>query len=333
MQKTALLCAFLAFFGCQNELPPNSNVAEMWLPSGKNVGDVLMLSLPTPPEADLIGGKPADPKEFPATVYSAQGNSRCTATIVGERVLLIAAHCVGNGRSAVFKASGVEYRSTCTHGPDYARNSTADWALCLIDQSVVNVPFEHVNQEADRLKVGDKLLLTGFGCTSPGGGGGNDGTYRIGESTIRELPDGRSDNDIVTSGGAALCFGDSGGPAFKVDGTQRWQVSVNSRGDIRTTSYLSALHTPQAKKFISSWSDAKKVKICGVHADATGCRGQAPGPKPMPLPASCKVDLDKFNACLYGSPRLALTEPQACQAAHKALAQCEEIAEKIDAGP
>ena len=221
---------------------------------------------------DLIGGRTASLSDWPASVYSSQGNSRCTSTVVGERVLLIAAHCVSDGGKASFKVGGVQYSSICTHSDDYEGNATADYSLCAVDKVVEGISYEVVNQDKDSVKVGDELLLTGFGCIQPGGGGGNDGTYRIGEAKVTRTPSG-TNNDIVTSGGAALCFGDSGGPAFKVTGTKRVQVSINSRGDIRTTSYLSALHTDQAKAFFSSWYEKNGQKICGVHKDAKGCRG------------------------------------------------------------
>lgn len=281
--------------------------------------------------AMLIGGKEADPKDWPASVYSSQGNSRCTATIVGPRTLFIAAHCVGNGHQATFSAGGGSYRSTCTHSPDYDMDATADWALCLIDSEVKNVPYEHIATDPQTVAVGDSLMLTGYGCTQPGGGGGNDGTYRIGEAKVSEIPG--SSNDIITKGGAALCFGDSGGPAFKIlpDG-KRLQVSINSRGDIKTTSYLSAVYTPKAKQFIAQWKQQNGQKICGLDVDTQGCRStEPPGPKPLPLPQHCRVNLTKFTNCLYGTPkRDALKDPAACQLAYASLLSCEEIAEKTE---
>lgn len=250
----------------------------------------------------LINGTPADPKDFPASVYASMQSSRCTATVVGEKVLLIAAHCVSNGGTATFNVGPNNYSSKCTHAPDYdfqswsrhreailvgnpqmaiseERNATADWSLCVTTKTVTGIAYEMVNQEPNTHAIGDELLLTGYGCVQPGGGGGNDGTYRTGKAKVTGLPSGSS-NDIITKGGAALCFGDSGGPAFKVEGDKRWVVSVNSRGDIKTTSYLSSTSTPASKKFFADWATKNAVKICGVHADAVGCRSAQP-----PLPS------------------------------------------------
>lgn len=266
----------------------------------------------------LIKGREADMKEWPASVYAQMGNSRCTATVVGEKTLLIAAHCVRDGGTAKFKTGGVEYSSTCTHSPLYSHaawdrvktkielgqvsdfadlvNATADWSLCLITKPVTNIEYEVLNLDADLLKTGDELLLTGYGCTQPGGSGGNDGKYRIGEALITGLPSG-SNNDITTFGGqpgAALCYGDSGGPAFYIDkiSKKRVVVSVNSRGNIRDTSYLSSVSTSQFKSFLNSWSSRHGQKICGAHKDAKGCRDTKKEPVKFTMGDPLKIKID-----------------------------------------
>src|SRR6056300_1764505 len=70
-------------------------------------------------ENNLIGGKPADMSKFPATFYTSQGNARCTGTIVGPKALLLAAHCVGNGKQSILVSNGVTYTGVCTHHPKY----------------------------------------------------------------------------------------------------------------------------------------------------------------------------------------------------------------------
>lgn len=273
-------------------------------------------------EPTLIGGRAANPKDWPASVYASMNGAACTATVVGEKVLFIAAHCVSNGGTASFKINGKQYKSKCEHSPDYRRDSTADWSLCLVSEKVEGVPYEVVNQDESLVKAGDEILLTGFGCVRQGGGGGNDGTYRIGEAKVLRVTQG--DNDIVTKGGAALCFGDSGGPAFKyldAEKTKRVQISINSRGDIRTTSYLSAVHTAPAKKFIKEWSSKNDVRICGVHSDAAGCRNESEIPQ-----SECKKKYDQLGACLFGEGRLILTEEAKCKDVYASLLSCVEQA-------
>ncbi len=83
----------------------------------------------------------------------------------------------------------------------------------MLTESVPDAIAESVNTDGSRLKVGNQITLMGYGCTSSGGNGGNDGQLRVGKA--------RSSRcrlvevyDIVTKGQSALCYGDSGGPSF-----------------------------------------------------------------------------------------------------------------------
>lgn len=271
----------------------------------------------------LIGGRAADPKDWPASMYADMNGARCTATIVGERVLLIAAHCVKSGGTAKFRANGESYSAVCTHSKDYQRNQTADYTACEIDRPVTGVPFEMVNIDPGFVKVGEEILMTGFGCTISGGGGGNDGVYRIGESIVARMPQG-SDNDLVTKGPAVLCFGDSGGPSFKIVGDKRYQLAINSRVHFQSkSSYHSYLASSQGLRFLNAWVDKTGHKICGMHAEATGCRGgDGPGPTPPPQ-TDCKEAYDKLGKCLFGTGTLAIA-PAVCYQAAGSMFQCLE---------
>jgi hypothetical protein len=139
---------------------------------------------------------------------------------------------------------------------------------------IPGIPYERINRDPAAFKLHAEILLTGFGCTATDGSGGNDGKYRIGEAKVAELPSG-TNNDIITRGKVALCFGDSGGPAFLyLDRAKkrRVQISVNSRGNIVDESHLSSTSTQAALTFFQSWSEKNQVKLCGLHNDATGCR-------------------------------------------------------------
>lgn len=262
----------------------NEDAASAEAPTDGPVFDSIgELTLPDEIQPELRGGRVADPKQWQASFYTRSAGGSCTASIVGDRVLLTAAHCVANGAAVTLRRAGIVYRAMCEHAPEYGTTNnarTADYALCAIDNAIPGIAAERINRDAAALRVGQEILLTGFGCTTNQGTGGNDGVYRIGETRIIALPAG-SNNDIVTSGGAGVCFGDSGGPAFLVGpGNRRTQISVNSRvqnnsptgTNLGPRSYLSSLSTPQAAAFLSGWSSRNHLRICGLDPQATTCR-------------------------------------------------------------
>jgi hypothetical protein len=244
----------------------------------------------------LIGGKAADPSEWPASVYARAGNAACSATLVGDRTLFMASHCMDDGGNVSFSAGANQYTARCSHHPEYRGNSTADWALCLVDRPVTGVPFEVLGVDKS-VKVNDPLLLSGYGCIKPGGGGGNDGIFRIGNASVRAIPYSTT-YDIVTKGGAALCFGDSGGSAYLLmESGKRFIIGVNSRGDIATMSYLPAVYSQTFVNWAKNWARSNaNVRICGVHDDALGCRHGDPAPQP-----DGKFEINGKAACVKGA--------------------------------
>lgn len=237
------------------------------------------LTKPPGAQVTLRGARLANPKDWPASFFSIHPDGSCTSTLVGPRALLTAAHCTPNKARVALQLGGAIYRGACVQSDLYASHDDADWAMCLMESDVPVSQYETVNTDATRLKSNVELLLTGFGCTQQNGTGGNDGNYRIGEANISALPSGTS-NYITTAGEVALCFGDSGGPAFLfLDDakTKRIQVSVNSQvqklanGTLGNNSYLSSLSTSAALAFIKGWSSANHSNICGVTPNMEHC--------------------------------------------------------------
>lgn len=230
----------------------------------------------------LIGGKIVDKAKYPGIVRISSGGSGCTAAIVGPNALLTAAHCVSNGGKVSFKHSGLSYTSEgCVHHPGYKSNQTKDFALCKVKD--VKEPWISVNSDHNLVKVGDSIVLSGYGCTNKGGGGGADGYLRMGEARVTRVPT-SSNFDIVSTGVAALCFGDSGGPAFKGS----ILIAVNSRGNIEDTSFVSATHMAD-QDFMIPWAKSNSVDICGLTKDCGAGQGGGGGkppepPKPNPDP-------------------------------------------------
>lgn len=239
----------------------------------------------------LIGGKIVDKAKYPGIIRISSGGAGCTAAVVGPNAVLTAAHCVSDGGKISFKHAGLSYSSEpCKHHPGYASNKTKDFALCKVKD--VKEPWISVNTDHNLVKVGESIVLSGYGCTDKGGKGGSDGYLRIGEARVTRVPS-SGNFDIVSTGVAALCFGDSGGPAFKGS----LLVGVNSRGNIEDTSYVSAVHMAD-EEYMIPWAKAQGVEICGLTKD---CIGASPGPspsstpKPQPPPPKPNPDPDEMS--------------------------------------
>lgn len=264
MNRTLYLLCLASLFAC-------TSVRE-FIPSGLSARFTVE---PMLQNLMMINGVPAEPELWPASVYARVGvGGACSATLVGQRVVLIASHCVTNGGRISFTAQANNYQATCDQHPEYSHhggNITADWALCLVERPVTGVVFESIGV-TEKIAIGQSVALSGYGCVTPGGGGGNDGIFRVGVANIEGLPT-ATDFDVVTKGGAALCFGDSGGAAYLIDHERRVIFGVNSRGDINSMSYLPWVGAPQFVTWANAWArSANNVRICGIHTDALYCR-------------------------------------------------------------
>jgi hypothetical protein len=220
----------------------------------------------------VIGARPTDPKAFPANFYTLSPRW-CSSTIIGPRVILTAAHCVGNGEEIVVRREGRIVRGRCSRHPGYATDSTADIALCALTGSLAGIRPENISDDPTLIRPGIQLQLTGFGCTKGDGSGGFDGVFRVGEAPIVESSQDQS--EILTRGGTVLCFGDSGGPAYLYLDTvkqYRVQVSVNSRSNRIDLSRLVSLSTPSTQRFLREFSRRQGATICGIGARHPSCR-------------------------------------------------------------
>ncbi len=149
-------------------------------------------------------------------LQSSMGN--CTATLVGSRTVLTAAHCIGNNNR--FTVGGRRYSGShvavhprcklniqhpyCT----YTNRVENDIGLVVLSKPVSNVTPSPIATRSPW--VGQQLVLVGFGKTSESGGAG---TKRMGPNRIAALSSTKIRFDPI-AGSSNLCNGDSGGPSF-----------------------------------------------------------------------------------------------------------------------
>jgi hypothetical protein len=236
-------------------------------------------TLPTQTKPEVLGANPAKKGDWPATfVFRNETGAGCTATAIGPRAILTAAHCMRDMSTAAVLTETQDLTITCSHHPKYQGDISADFALCLVNSDLPKfggVGFEKVNTDPGLVAKGKRVDLLGYGCLVKGGQDKSFGTLYHGDTAvITDASLGGYANYVTTTGGAAVCFGDSGGGAYLPGpgGVSRRLFAVNSRGDINTVSWLSVTHLPDFMNWASAWATQNATKICGIHADAPNCR-------------------------------------------------------------
>ena len=238
----------------------------------------------TNPQVQIIGGRKADPAQWPATfVFANPAGGGCTSTAVGERTIITAAHCIPNGATGIVEVGNRQIQVVCTHHPvyrtttggqpDWEAQASPDFALCSLAESMPGGQFENIDSKGAGIVLNREVHLLGFGCNQPNGVDGAFGVLFEGDAPIIAVP--APPNYYTYTNGVAVCYGDSGGGAYQFQGigtARRLLVAINSRGNISTLSLLSTTKESGFISWATTWAQANNTRICGIHNDAKGCR-------------------------------------------------------------
>jgi hypothetical protein len=231
----------------------------------------------------IDGGTKQDPVVWPATLkYYLNGFFACTSTIVGERVVITAAHCLDENAATQIRFDDQNVVNlSCNHHPRYQPSYLfADVALCFSASPIpaAKFAFENLDLRVTTVRMGTSLFLLGFGCRdvldvdNPA----KSGQLYGGSAKVFKLPT-RDEDHISTNDGVVICPGDSGGAGYILaaqgePGGPRSIIGINSGYYAQARVSAITPLTGLVAAFISDWSTDNKATICGVHGPASNCR-------------------------------------------------------------
>jgi trypsin len=258
----------------------------------------------------ILGGQTATPSDWPATlVFTTDSGDYCTATVIGERILVTAAHCIVDNSVGQVTWNNDHVKVNCEHHKDYddspiASNPlpchlrafpneflacTADIALCIVaDDNKKFTPsvgrYERIRTASPAAVAGTKITLLGYGCVAAGVK--TNGILSFGPAKITHMsqPDPSADLDktlgkFILTEGVGVCNGDSGGAGYSsTDKQTREIVGINARGNLTKGSNLvNVVDSRIAQFFTEFFADRKNYKekdktpICGLDPEAMNC--------------------------------------------------------------
>jgi hypothetical protein len=204
--------------------------------------------------ADIVGGVPADPDEYPAQgalLINEDNDPKfeglCGGSLVGSRYFLTAAHCVDDNPPlqpsdflVVLGVTNFTNRLPENEFPVASVESDAlfDTAMLKLSRAAPNTPLRVIRtDEAAKWAPGTMARIVGWGTTSPGGEISED----LLEANVPIVSDQScdeaygSDFDEATmvcayDGEHDTCQGDSGGPLMVADGPSFLLVGITSWG-------------------------------------------------------------------------------------------------------
>lgn len=201
-------------------------------------------------QSSIIGGKLVAVKEVPAQtsvlLYDTAKKAICTGSLIGNNLVLTAAHCLGTDPSKMLvifhtdssKAKKEDARQVvgAIANPLWRTNrnlpkNSGDIALVkYLGATPAGYKAATILPNTSALKTGTAVLLAGYGI-SDGVKKSGSGVLRQVMTTISNAQFSASELQLEQRKGQGACHGDSGGPAYIVSNGTYYLWGVTSRGD------------------------------------------------------------------------------------------------------
>ena len=217
----------------------------------------------------LINGTIAAPGTYQEVVSITTGVNPCTATIVGPRVFITAAHCGATGATSNFSINGKSYSAKLQQSPLYTTNDH-DISVGMTTEDITGIPYAIVG---GAYSEGLQITLLGYGCYSSDPSEPTDGKLRYGQTVTVST----SGYDMIskTPGGALVCYSDSGGPAYILQGDKHLLLGISTKGNMKDSNYDLRTDITETQSFLKNFATTNSVVICGINSD---CSSTTPAP-------------------------------------------------------
>jgi secreted trypsin-like serine protease len=170
----------------------------------------------------VVNGQPYS--GHPSAGKLTHSGSLCTATLIGKKTVVTAAHCVSVGYSHTFTVGGQAYTSAkVVRHPQYSSYGYSNDIAIIILQTAPTVQGAKI--ATSKPPVGTEITIVGYGKTSEYIS--NAGIKRMAKTNIAEVTTTRVRIPGSTTK-AGICNGDSGGPSYATLNGVEVQIGVHS---------------------------------------------------------------------------------------------------------